>query len=1025
MGFSQESGRMRGSASYICPVLSAKCWRLGMAALAWMALCLAAACAVDRSNFKTCEQSSFCKRQRSVKPGSSPYRALLESLQFSQDSMKLQLVNEVNKVPLLLELYGLQGNMTRIKINELSPLRPRYEVPDVLVRDPPTTWLAVTGRDENSVELSLGDSGHKLILTGKPFRMDLLQGRELVLSVNPRGLLHFEHLRHRKDSEESKESAPEGGAAEEETKPALPGDQESSEKSTKSEEVSDGPDRADEELGSWEETFKTHTDSKPNGPTSVGLDFSLPGFEHVYGIPEHADNLRLRTTEGGDPYRLYNLDVFQYELYNPMALYGSVPLLLAHNTQRTLGIFWLNAAETWVDISSNTAGKTLFGKMLDYMQGGGETPQTDVRWMSESGIIDVFLLLGPAPTDVFRQYTALTGTQALPPLFAMAYHQSRWNYNDEEDVAAVDDGFDTHDIPCDVIWLDIEHTDGKRYFTWDPNKFSQPRNMLGRLAAKRRKMVSIVDPHIKVDSGYRVHNEIRSRGFYVKTKDGSDYEGWCWPGSSGYPDFTNPEMRAWWASMFSYDQYEVGWKWGHGQGVEPWGELSPHSSWGSSIGLSLDSAVFPRWGRRTGVLPVSHCPPVPQASMENLYIWNDMNEPSVFNGPEVTMYKDALHEGSWEHRDLHNLYGFYVQMATAQGLEQRSGGLERPFVLSRAFFAGSQRYGAVWTGDNAAEWDHLKISIPMCLSLALAGISFCGADVGGFFKSPDVELLVRWYQVGAYQPFYRAHAHLDTVRREPWLFGEENKALIRAAVRQRYALLPYWYTTFYHSYRSGQPVMRPLWVEYPDDVTTFSIDDQFLIGNALLVHPVTEQGARGVQVYLPGKGEVWYDVHSHQKHHAPQTLYVPVIMSSIPAYQRGGSIVPRKERVRRSSDCMYRDPYTLYVALSPQGTAEGDLFIDDGHTYNFESKAQYLYRHFSFASNTLTARSADSKGVFESPAWIERVVILGAGKPAAVFLRQPGMADTRLDFQHEPETSVLTLRKPGVNIGADWSISLR
>lgn len=938
-----------------------------MAALVWTALCLASAIAVDRSNFKTCDQSSFCKRQRSVKPGSSPYRALLESLQLSQDSMKLQLVNEVNKVPLLLELYGLQGNMMRIKINELSPLHPRYEVPDVLVRDPPATWLAVTGRDDNSVELALGDSGHKLILTGKPFRMDLLQGRELVLSVNSRGLLHFEHLRHRKDSEEPKESAPADGTASEESEAAVPGEQESSEKSTKSEE--DRPDQAEEELGSWEETFKTHTDSKPHGPTSVGLDFSLPGFEHVYGIPEHADSLRLRTTEGGDPYRLYNLDVFQYELYNPMALYGSVPFLLAHNTQRTVGIFWLNAAETWVDISSNTAGKTLFGKMLDYMQGGGETPQTDVRWMSESGIIDVFLLLGPAPSDVFRQYTTLTGTQALPPLFAMAYHQSRWNYNDEEDVATLDEGFDTHDIPCDVIWLDIEHTDGKRYFTWDSSKFPQPRNMLGHLAAKRRKMVSIVDPHIKVDSGYQVHNEIRSRGFYVKTKDGSDYEGWCWPGSAGYPDFTNPEMRAWWASKFSYDQYE--------------------------------------------------------GSMENLYIWNDMNEPSVFNGPEVTMYKDALHQGGWEHRDLHNLYGFYVQMATAQGLEQRSGGLERPFVLSRAFFAGSQRYGAVWTGDNTAEWDHMKISIPMCLSLALVGISFCGADVGGFFKSPDAELLVRWYQLGAYQPFYRAHAHLDTVRREPWLFGEENKALIRAAIRQRYALLPYWYTTFYHSYRSGQPVMRPLWVEYLDDVTTFSIDDQFLIGNALLVHPVTEQGAHGVQVYLPGKGEVWYDVHSHQKHHAPQMLYVPVTMSSIPVYQRGGSIVPRKERVRRSSDCMHHDPYTLYVALSPQGTAEGDLFIDDGHTYNFESKAQYLHRHFSFASNTLTARSADSKGIFESPAWIERVVILGAGKPAAVFLRQSGMPEMRLDFQHEPETSILTLRKPGVNIGADWSISLR
>ncbi|XP_053224260.1 neutral alpha-glucosidase AB isoform X1 [Podarcis raffonei] len=965
--------------------------RLEMAALAWLALSLAVVTAVDRSNFKTCDQSSFCKRQRNVEAGSSPYRALLESLQLSQDSMKIQLINEANKVPLLLELYGLKGNMTRIRINELNPLKPRYEVPDVLVQDPPTTRLSVTGRDDNSVELSLGEGNHKLILTAKPFRMDLLEGRELVLSVNSRGLLVFEHLRQRKDSfsdkvsstvvsiwdriknlfsrEPPKEPASEGEGAAEASDAPSSAEQESTEKTEQGEEAPKGASETEEEPGSWEETFKTHTDSKPNGPTSVGLDFSFPGVENVYGIPEHADYLRLRTTEGGDPYRLYNLDVFQYELYNPMALYGSVPVLLAHNPQRTLGIFWLNAAETWVDVTSNTAGKTLFGKMLDYMQGGGETPQTDVRWMSESGIIDAFLLLGPTPNDIFRQYASLTGTQALPPLFALAYHQSRWNYNDEEDVSTVDNGFDEHDIPYDVIWLDIEHADGKRYFTWDPNKFPRPREMLQGLAAKRRKMVSIVDPHIKVDSAYRIHNEIRSRDFYVKTKDGSDYEGWCWPGSAGYPDFTNPEMRAWWSSMFGYDHYE--------------------------------------------------------GSMENLYTWNDMNEPSVFNGPEVTMHKDAVHQGGWEHRDIHNLYAFYVQMATAEGQVKRSGGLERPFVLTRGFFAGSQRYGAVWTGDNAAEWDHLKISIPMCLSLALVGISFCGADVGGFFKNPEPELLVRWYQAGAYQPFFRAHAHMDTTRREPWLFGEENKALIRDAVRQRYALLPFWYTLFYHSYRTGQPVMRPLWVEYPQDATTYAIDDQYLLGDALLVHPVTAQGARGVQVYLPGKGEVWYDVHTHQKLHAPQTHYLAVTMSSIPVYQRGGSIVARKERVRRSSDCMYNDPYTLYVALGPQGTAQGELFVDDGHTFSFETKGQYLHRRFSFSGNTLTASSADPKGSFETPAWIERVVILGAGKPAAVFLKQNDVAESRLDFTHEAETSVLTIRKPAVNIGADWSISLR
>ncbi|XP_014818112.1 PREDICTED: neutral alpha-glucosidase AB, partial [Calidris pugnax] len=439
-------------------------------------------------------------------------------------------------VPLLLEIWGLQENTTRIRIKELNPLRPRFEVPDVLVAEPPVERLEVTGRDEGSLELSLGPGGHRILVTEKPFRLDLLRGRELLCSVNARGLLFFEHLRPRRDSDPPKDDTPSPDVGQEEGAGGTEDNQ--------GEKPPETP--PEEEPGSWEETFKTHTDTKPNGPTSVGLDFSLPGFEHVYGIPEHADNLRLRTTEGGDPYRLYNLDVFQYELYNPMALYGSVPFLVAHSSRRTLGIFWLNAAETWVDISSNTAGKTLFGKLMDYMQGGGETPQTDVRWMSESGIIDVFLLLGPSPTDVARQYTALTGTQSLPPLFALGYHQSRWNYNDEEDVAAVERGFEEHAVPCDVLWLDIEHADGKRYFTWDPSKFPQPRAMLERLAAKKRKMVSIVDPHIKVDNGYRV---VVVGGPPTLTSILS-------PGSAAYPDFTNPEMRAWWASMFAYDQYE-------------------------------------------------------------------------------------------------------------------------------------------------------------------------------------------------------------------------------------------------------------------------------------------------------------------------------------------------------------------------------------------------------------------------------------------------------------------------------------
>uniref|UniRef100_A0A672N397 Neutral alpha-glucosidase AB n=1 Tax=Sinocyclocheilus grahami TaxID=75366 RepID=A0A672N397_SINGR len=889
---------------------------MGLLSVFCVCLFFNSAFAVDRGNFKTCDQSSFCKRQRVLKPGQSPYRALLETLELSDSRLTLQLINDNNKVHLLLELYRLQGNMTRVKINELKPLKPRFEVPDVLCFFPLPLipLLSVLSKDDNGIVLSLGAESQRLIVSARPFRLDIMEGPEVLLSLNSRGLLAFEHLH-------------------------LHG--------------------ILMNIICVDFVFNIFL-----GPTSISLDFSLPGVEHVYGIPEHADDLKLKTTDGGDPYRLYNLDVFQYELYNPMALYGSIPVMLAHNTQRTMGIFWLNAAETWVDISSNT---TVFGKMLDFVQGSSEKPQTDIRWISESGIIDVFIMLGPKPSDVFSQYASLTGTQSFPPLASLGYHQCRWNYNDQEDVKSVDQGFDQHDIPYDFIWLDIEHADGKRYFTWDPHKFSQPKEMLQGLMDKRRKMVAIVDPHIKVDSGYKIHSEITSKDFYVKNKDGRNYEGWCWPGNSGYPDFTIPEMRAWWASMFAYDQYE--------------------------------------------------------GSMENLFTWNDMNEPSVFNGPEVTMHKDALH-GKWEHREIHNIYGLYVQMATAEGQIQRSGGVERPFVLTRAFFAGSQRFGAVWTGDNAAEWGHLKISIPMCLSLGLVGVSFCGADIGGFFKNPSTELLVRWYQTGAYQPFFRAHAHLDTTRREPWLFGPENTALIREVIRQRYALLPYWYQLFFQAYRTGMPVMRPLWVDYPKDTATFTIDDEFLIGSDLLVHPVTEEGSRGVTAYLPGAGEVWYDVHTFQKHNGAQNLYIPVTLSSIPVFQRGGSIIPRKDRVRRSSACMENDPYTLYVALSPKKFAEGKLYIDDGHSFNYDAKKEFIHRSLTFANNALTSSNLCPDCNFLTSSWIEKVIILGASKPSKVVLKMDGK-ETPVDFEFDSSMSVLTLRKPGMNAGDDWTLLLQ
>ncbi|XP_074630015.1 neutral alpha-glucosidase AB-like isoform X2 [Acropora palmata] len=902
--------------------------------------------AVDKGLFKKCEDSSFCRLNRAIQPGESPYSVVKDSIVFSDSSIDVNILNTKRNVTLKLKVQTLKKNSVRFSINEANPIRERYQVKDVLVQEPETVSYQILKQDDESVHIGFGNNS--VVLTNDPFRLDFLVNKEVVVSVNARGLMNFEEY---KEKRKVPVKIDEG-----EGHPPGENEEEKPEKET---EEGEGVEKKEEvvEEENWEENFKEHKDTRPRGPCSVGLDISFPGFEHVYGIPEHADSLALKTTVGSEPYRLYNLDVFEYELDSRMALYGSIPVMLAHSVAQTVGVFWMNAAETWVDISSSNARKE-----------AEEVPQVETHWISESGIIDVFVMLGPKPHDVFQEYASFTGTTALPPLFGISYHQSRWNYNDEEDVENVDSSFDEHDIPYDVLWLDIEHTDGKKYMTWDKLKFPSPEQMQKNLAAKGRKMVTIIDPHIKREGGYHIHEEATKLGYYVKNKDGGEYDNWCWPGSSSWIDFTNPEIRKWWAGKFALSEY--------------------------------------------------------QGSTETLFTWNDMNEPSVFHGPEVTMHKDALHYADWEHRDIHNVYGFYQHMATVQGLIDRSGGSHRPFVLSRAFFAGTQRHGPIWTGDNMASWDHLKASLPMILSLNLVGLPFSGADVGGFFNNPDPELLVRWYQAAAFMPFYRAHAHLDTKRREPWLFEANYKNIIRNAVRLRYTLLPYWYTLFYHASDTGTPIVRPLWVEFPEEKSTFSMEDEFLLGENLLVKPVTTQGQSTIDVYLPGKDEYWYDLSDYKIYKGESTIYVSTPLEKIPLFQRGGSVIATKQRVRRCSALMHRDPYTLTIALNPKARAEGDLYVDDGYTLDYKSGA-YIYMNFTFQGGRLMARKANPGSQYKSESWIERIVIVGiSNSPKGILLTADGGESRRMEFRHDANTNTMTIKKPAVNIGQEWTISM-
>ncbi|KAL4706126.1 hypothetical protein ACJJTC_012925 [Scirpophaga incertulas] len=354
----------------------------------------------------------------------------------------------------------------------------------------------------------------------------------------------------------------------------------------------------------------------------------------------------------------------------------------------------------------------------------------------------------------------------------------------------------------------------------------------------------------------------------------------------------------------------------------------------------------------------------------------------------------------------------------------RSDNKYRPFILTRSAFAGTQRYAAAWSGDNSAEWGFLAVSVPMCLSMSIAGISFFGSDVGGFFKYPEAELMTRWYQAGAFQPFFRAHSHLETKRREPWLYDPPTTMLLRDAVRRRYALIDFWYTLFYEHSKDGLPVMRPLFMHYPMEEATFTIDDQYLLGDKLLVKPVVTQGATSVKVYLPGaeSGTVWYDVDSYQAYAANGYMSVDVNLSKIPVYQRGGTVVARKERVRRSSQLMAHDPYTLVAALHGNHTAYGSLYIDDGETYEYK-KNKYIYAKLSYSSEEMSYKFVNEKANFPTRSWVERIVIAGIKVPPKTAKLHQGDKQTALQMTLHKGNDVLVIRKPAASMAQPWKIT--
>eukprot|EP00931_Biecheleriopsis_adriatica_P007179 TRINITY_DN108496_c0_g1_i1.p1 TRINITY_DN108496_c0_g1~~TRINITY_DN108496_c0_g1_i1.p1 ORF type:complete len:954 (+),score=171.13 TRINITY_DN108496_c0_g1_i1:50-2863(+) len=918
--------------------------------------------AVDKSKFRTCEQGSFCRRYRQyiskVSADAGLWAHKLDSSSLIAEGHRVKgrvlFAQDLSVKPLSIEigfyLSDVDGScgIVRTFITEEEPLHPRFRLtPGDVVRKEdelkPDQVSLQTPEAGVSEIASSGPGSCKVKVRHAPFELEFYVGEQVVQKLNNRHFMNFERYR------------PEGTA-----RHSL---------------LVDATDLDHSDL--FEERFGGHTDSKPRGPASIGIDVEFEAAVDVFGLAEHASGLGLGSNGFSEPYRFFNLDVFEYALDVPMALYGAIPLVTAVHRPASgasfaSGFFFANPSEGFVKVDAPAAGAS---------------DGTKSWWLFESGVMDMFFFAGPTPREVLERYHTVTGFPRMPPVSTLGKHQSRWNYVDVEDSISVNRKFDQNDIPYDVLWLDIEHTDSKKYFTWHPSHFAQPGKLLDALQASKRKLVTIIDPHIKKDSGYDVYNKMKSYDFFTKTKDRQLYDGWCWPGTSSYPDFCNPEARKLWTTFFKLDYY-------------------PHNR-------------------------------------PDLYTWNDMNEPSVFNGPEVTMPRDNLHKCSSdaygiEHRDVHNVYGFYHHMATVEGQLVRDPTV-RPFVLTRSFFAGSHRHGAIWTGDNMAKWDHLAISVPMLVSLCLCGTSFVGADVPGFFYDPEPELFRRWHQLGIWYPFYRGHAHLETKRREPWMLGEEITQNVREQVSVRYQMLPTWYTLFAQWALAGEPIMRPPWFEDISDSQAMQHqNDEFLLGKDILVRAITNAQDRSVNVYLPSG--TWFDFWNLEVPSlaGSKVHSVQVSKSHVPVFVRSGAILAKRMRRRRSSGAMAADPYTLVVYGSSK--AEGHIYVDDGQSHDFQ-KGNFVYDKLSFDGEVLLCEPSQrlhvtgvARGLPKMPKRhlsIERVIFVGLTKqPSAASVSADGgsqLAAPEVTVKSLPggeKTWVATVKKPSGLLGSRWQLTL-
>ena len=572
----------------------------------------------------------------------------------------------------------------------------------------------------------------------------------------------------------------------------------------------------------------------------------------------------------------------------------------------------------------------------------GQLTQTDWQMRAASGEIDLYLFLGPQVSEVVGRYTELTGRMPLPPRWALGYQQCRYSYETRERVEQVAREFRRRKIPCDVLYLDIHHMREYRVFTFGKT-FPKPAGMIAQLARAGFQTVTIVDPGVKDDAGFGVLKRgIKAKAFVKSPKGRKDYLGKVWPGVSRFPDFLNARARKWWGEEQSFLQ-------------------------------KLGVAGF----------------------------WNDMNEPANFALPIKTLPDDCLHEsdfGLMKHAQAHNVYGMQMARASREGALAHAPN-QRPFVITRAGYAGVQRHAMIWTGDNSSVWEHMSDAIQMFLNLSVSGVAFCGGDVGGFLDNATPEMLVRWMQMAAFTPFFRNHSNIHTIDQEPWAFGPKVEALCRRYIELRYQFLPYLYALFAEARRTGAPIMRPLFWHYQNDPTAVAVGDQFLLGPDMLIAPIVKQGATARAVYLP-RGD-WFNFWSGEKFTGGEPVLVRAPLETVPLFIRAGAIIPMCAIQQFVGE---NETGVVNLHVWPGGRGKLNWYEDDGNTMSYET-GEISGRTITFNYGELMFGKAAGGFVSKVKTW--RVILRNAERAGKVFVN-----GKRVAAKFDKQTRVMAFEFP-------------